>query len=263
MSKITQLHTVLEQIQDGSMIALGGNVMYRSPVGVATALAKAGKKNLHLVKTAMAMEADLLCGTGSVSTVSAGFVGYETQYGLCAFYRKGVESGAVQAQEHACYSVITALRAASYGVPFLPIRGFNGSDLVETIGFKTVKDPYTGEELLAIAAMRPDVGILHVQKADRFGNCEIIGSHYEDQIIARAAKKLLITCEEIVPDDYFGTHKKADLSGVTVTWVVQLKNGAAPGACPGYYDIDHETMQRFKTLKTPEQLKAYLEEGES
>ncbi|HHX22349.1 MAG TPA: CoA transferase subunit A, partial [Clostridiales bacterium] len=47
------------------------------------------------------------------------------------------------------------------------------------------------------------------------------------------------------------------------TWVVQLKNGAAPGACPGYYDIDHETMQRFKTLKTPEQLKAYLEEGES
>ena len=66
-----------------------------------------------------------------------------------------------------------------------------------------------------------------------------------------------------MPDDYFGTHKKADLSGVTVTWVVQLKNGAAPGACPGYYDIDHETMQRFKTLKTPEQLKAYLEEGES
>lgn len=260
MNKITQLGDALALIQDGDMLALGGNVLHRSPVGAIRALARTGKKNLHLVKTAVAMEADLLCGTGSVNVVSAGFVGYETQYGLCAFYRKGVECGAVRAEEHACYSVITALRAAAYGVPFLPIRGILGSDLVEAIGFLTVQDPYTGEELIAIRAMQPEVAILHVQKADAFGNSQIIGPQYEDQIIARAAKQVIVTCEEIVPDDYFGAHRKADLSGALVTHVVLLPGGAAPAACPGYYGIDHEGMQRFKAVKTPQELVTYLEE---
>lgn len=261
--KLTSLDAVVASISDGDMIALGGNVLHRSPIGAAMAISRAGKKNLHLVKTAIAMEADLLCGCGSVSVVSAGFVGYETQYGLCAFYRNAVESGAVRADEHACYSVITALRAAAYGVPFLPIRGFNGSDLVKEMGFKTVHCPYTGQELVAIRAMQPDLAILHVQKADRFGNCQVIGPQYEDQIIARAARSLLITAEEIVPDDYFGEQRKADISGVMVDAVVHLKGGAAPGACPGYYNLDHERLQNFKTLNTTQALKAYLEENAS
>lgn len=248
--------------QDGYTLAFGGNVLYRSPVKIAKKLALAGKQGLHLVKTAVALEADILCGAACVSTVSAGFVGYEINFGLCHFYRKAAESGIIKAEEHSCYSVITALRASVQGVPFLPIRGMLGSDLMEAIGFKTVIDPYSGEELAAIRAICPDIAFIHVQKADKAGNAEIIGPTYEDLIVARSAKMLIISCEELVDDDYFGLSKKANISQVLTDHVVYLPGGAKPGACEGYYDVDEQEMQCFKNLKTPEELMRYLRDEE-
>lgn len=261
-NKIVNMDLVINEIKDGDIIAFGGNVLHRSPLDAARKIALSKAKNLHIVKTAMAMEADILCGMGKTKIVSAGFVGYETEYGLCSFYRKAVQSGETWAEEHACYSVITALRAASYGVPFLPIRGFDGSDLLEAVGLKTVKDPYSGEEMVAIKAIRPDYAFVHVQKADRFGNAQIIGPVYEDLTMVRAAMKVIITCEEIVPDDYFGKDKIADIPGVVTDYVVLDANGAWPGSCAGAYDIDHEEVCRFKKLMTPEELQVYLEEVE-
>ena len=82
-----------------------------------------GKRGLRLVKTAGGMDVDLLCRAGCVSTVDAGFISYESEFGLAQFYRKAVQQGEVIAHEHACYTVISALRAASYGIPFMPVRG--------------------------------------------------------------------------------------------------------------------------------------------
>lgn len=261
MSKIVELSLALKSVKNNGVLALGGNVLHRSPVQFVRALANSGVSGLHLVKTAVGPEVDLLCAANCVSVVSAGFVGYETEYGLCAHYRKAVEKGVVKANEHACYSVITGLRAAACGVPFLPIRGFDGSDLKEAIGLKEVEDPYTGERVTAIAAIVPDVAVLHVQKADRFGNCEIMGPQYEDQTIARAAKHLIVTCEEIVPDDYFGANRKADLSGVLVDMVVHISGGASPSSCPDYYGINHDEVKRFKAIKTESELHDYLKGG--
>ncbi len=259
MDKRMTLDYTAGLVRCGDTVAFGGNVLYRSPVGVAARIALAGIKELTVVKTAIALETDILCGAGCASVVMAGFVGYETEFGLCNFYRKAVESGAVVAQEHACYSVITALRAAAQGVPFLPIRGMLGSDLIEAVGFKMITDPYTGAELCAVQAVRPDVAFLHVQRADRFGNAEITGPQYEDQIIARAAKKLVVTCEELVDDDYFGAHRKADLSGALVSHVALAPGCSTPGCCDGYYDVDAEAMRAFKELRTREELLRYLE----
>jgi len=247
-------------VQDGATVAFGGNVLYRSPVQIAARLALAGVRELTVVKTAIAMEADILCGAGCAKALMAGFVGYETQFGLCGFYRKAVESGETAALEHSCYSVITALRAAVQGVPFLPVRGMLGSDLMSCMGFLTVKDPYTGEELCAVQAVRPDVAFLHVQRADRFGNAEITGPQYEDQIVARSARKLIVTCEELVDDSYFGQNNKADISSVLVSHVVVASGGAAPGDCEGYYDINEDKMSKFKMLKTREELMGFLRE---
>ena len=261
MYKVKEHPEIISQVQDGSCIAFGGNVLYRSPIRVARELARAGKKNLHLVKTAMAMEADILCACGCVSKVSAGFVGYETEFGLCGFYRKGVESQAVEAEEHACYSVITALRAAGYGVPFLPIRGFDGSDLPEAVGFQKVSDPYTGEELTAIRAIRPDFAFIHVQRADRNGNTQILGPVYEDLIMARSPRHLVITCEELVEDDYFGRERKADIPQVLVESVAVVKGCAAPGSCDGYYDLDREELRRFKRMTAAEVAEVFCGNG--
>lgn len=262
MDKVRELSEIISRVKDGDCVAFGGNVLYRSPVTVARELARVGRKNLHLVKTAISLEVDILCACHCVSKVSAGFVGYETEFGLCGFYRKGVESGEVTAEEHACYSVITSLRAASYGVPFLPIRGFSGSDLPAAVGFLTVEDPYTKEKLTAIRAIRPDFAFIHVQKADRQGNAQIEGPHYEDLIMARSPKSLVITCEELVADDYFGNERKADISEVLVDSVAVVRGCAAPGACEGYYDLDTSELLRFKKMSGEQVFVDFCKGGE-
>ena len=196
---------------------------------------------------------DLLCAAGAASRVTAGFVGYEGEFGLCRWYRKGVESATVRADENACYSVITALRGAAYGVPFLPIRGMLGSDLLDAVGFRKVTCPYTGEELVAIRAIAPDVAFLHVQKADEMGNGCIIGPTYEDTVIARAAKKLVLTAEEIVPSSYFSEDpNRASIPAVLTTAVVKAPGGAKPCAVSGCYDMDREELRAFLAEKDPD-----------
>ena len=184
MNKLLDLAAAVAMVHDGDTVAFGGNVLYRSPIAAVKELIRQDKKDLHLVKTAIAYEVDLLCAAGAASRVTAGFVGYEGEFGLCRWYRKGVESATVRADENACYSVITALRGAAYGVPFLPIRGMLDSDLLDAVGFRKVTCPYTGEELVAIRAIAPDVAFLHVQKADEMGNGCIIGPMYEDTVIS-------------------------------------------------------------------------------
>lgn len=251
MTKLISLKDSVNLINDGDTIAFGGNVLHRSPNRVAKEIALQNKKNLHLVKTAVAYEVDLLSAVEAIDKVTVGFVGYESEFGLCQYYRKRVEQGELKVDENACYTVITALRASAYGVPFLPVRGIFGSDLIETIGFKTVKDPYSGEELVAIKSIRPDIAFIHVQEADIYGNARIIGPKYEDVIVAKAAKKVVITCEKIVDGEVFAKNPEfADISSVLVDYVVELPNGAKPGSCPEYYDIDRNELNTFKSLNS-------------
>lgn len=253
MSKLMELSDAVQLVKDGDTVAFGGNALFRSPIGAVKELIRQGRKELNLVKTAVAYEADLLCAAGAVTTVTAGFVGYEGEFGLCRWYRKAIESGAVRACENACYSVITALRGAISGVPFLPIRGMKGSDLLSAVGFKTVICPYTGEELVAIQAIAPDVAFLHVQKADVEGNAYISGPGYEDAIIARAAKILVITAEEIVPGDFFTQEpRRADIPGILTTAVVHLPGGARPCGVSGCYDIDRAELRAFLAAQSSE-----------
>src|SRR5690606_28472433 len=133
------------------------------------------KKALRLVKTAGAQDIDLLCAAGSVKSVDAGFVSYETEFGLAMHYRKAVEAGDVIGNEHACYTVICALRAAASGAPFMPVVGLTGSDLIKTNDyFKVIPDPFGGEPVTVVKAIIPDVAIIHVQVADEAGNAIII-----------------------------------------------------------------------------------------
>lgn len=260
MSKIISLEKSVNLINDGDTIAFGGNVLHRSPNRAAKEIAIQNKKNLHLIKTAVAYEVDLLSASGSIDKVTAGFVGYETEFGLCRFYRKAVESSKIQVDENACYTVIAALRASSIGVPFMPVRDLTGSDLINTIGFKLVKDPYSEEELFAIKSIRPDIAFIHVQEADRYGNARIIGPKYEDVLIAKSSDKVIITCEKLVDDEVFVNNGDlVDISSVLVDYVVELPNGAKPGSCPEYYDIDREEMNTFLSTKNEDILTYIME----
>jgi len=253
MSKVISLKESIDLIKDGDTIAFGSNVLHRSPNRIAKEIVLRNKKDLHLVKTDVDYEVDLLSASRSINRVTAGFVGYETEFGLCRFYRQAVESGSVKVDENACYTVIMSLRAASFGVPFLPVRGLVGSDLIEDVGFRLVKDPYSGQELIAVKSIKPDIAFIHVQEADEDGNARIIGPKYEDSIIARSAKKVIVSCERLVKGDNFTKNPElVDISSVLVDHVVELPKGAKPGSCPGYYSIDKEEISEFQSLRLDE-----------
>ena len=153
------------------------------------------------------------------------------------------------------------MRAASHGVPFEPIVGLTGSDIPASAGFKTVRDPYTGAEVYAIPAIRPNWAILHVQEADALGNARIYGSPYWDVVMSRAAARVILTAERIL-----ATEELARLPELTriphflVAAVVHAPEGACPTSCHPYYGIDEAGVRTYlAAAEAPSALRTYLD----
>lgn len=263
-SKVMNLKDAVSMIKDGTKIALGGNVLHRAPMAFVREIARQGIKDLRIVKTAGAHDIDLLSAMGNVSSVEAGFVSYETKYGLASHYRKGVESGEIVAHEHACYTVISALRGAVINAPFMPVHGLKTGDLlIENDYFVVVEDPFTGEPVTLVRTITPDVAIIHVHECDAKGNARIFGPKFEDVLMSRAAKKVIITTEQIVPESkmkYQNEH--IDIPGFLVSAVVHTPKGASPCSCYKKYDIDEKTLKAFVSYKEKSEIQSYLDEYE-
>lgn len=259
--KRRSLQEIIATVEDGSRIALGGNTLHRSPAAAVHELARQQKRGLELVKTAGAYDVDLLCGLGCAAAVSAGFVGYETVFGLAPAYRRAVESGAVEAREHACYTIIAGLRAAAQGVPFMPLNGLQGSDLTALRGFATVQDPYSGQDVMTVPAIVPDVALIHVQEADVDGNGRIWGSVFEDTLMIRAARRVILTTERIVASAIFAAEPdRTDVPGFLVEAVVEVPGGAWPTSCAGHYPFDQAVLAGFvKAAGNEGALRCYAE----
>lgn len=244
--KRQSLREAISAIPDGARVALGGNSIQRAPCAAVHELVRQGKRGLEIVKTAGAYDLDLLAGAGSAASASVGFVGFETLLGMAPSYRRAVEQGKVEAKEHACYTVIAGLRAAIQGVPFMPVAGMFGSDLLAARGFQTMADPYTGAPVVVIPALRPDVAIIHVQEADEFGNARIIGTEFEDVLMAKAASRVIVTTERIVGGAEFErTPELVAISSFLVDSVVEAPNGAWPCGCAGEYEPDMEFLTAY------------------
>lgn len=156
---------------------------------------------------------------------------------------------------------MTGLRAASLGVPFEPVPGFRGTDLPEAAGLGRVRDPWTGEEVYVVPALRPRWAILHVQEADLLGNARIFGSPGYDLLMAQAADGVILTAERIVPsEELVKIPELTRISDLTVAAVVEMPGGARPGDCPACYEVDAPGVHRYlEAARTPEGLRAYLE----
>ena len=261
MDKLVSLQEAMASVRDGDTVALGGNVLHRAPMAACMELARQKKRELRLVKTAGAMDVDILCMAGCVYSVDAGFISYETEYSLASHYRKAVQEGRVKGNEHACYTVISALRAAAAGIPFMPVRGLKSGDLLDVNDyFSSVEDPFGSGRVNVVRAIRPDVCILHVQRAEKNGNAQILGPKFDDVLMSRASEKVIVTTETIVPDGYFSRGKeKADIPHFMVTAVVHVPKGASPCSCDGFYDINRPCLNEFKALKKEEELAAFLQ----
>ena len=243
IDKRTTMAEAIATVPDGSRVALGGNTLHRGPGAAVHEIVRQGKKDLEIVKTAGAYDVDLLCAAGCVAAVSAGFVGYETPFGMAPAYRNAVESGVVDAREHACATVIAGLRAAIQGVPFMPVAGLHGSDLPAARGFQALADPYTGVNVYVVPALTPDIALIHVQEADAAGNGRIVGTRFEDVLMAQAARRVVLTAERIVDGTSFlDIPETVAIPSFLVNAVVAAPGGAWPFSCTPDYGYDAEYL---------------------
>jgi glutaconate CoA-transferase subunit A len=147
-------------------------------------------------------------------------------------------------------------------VPFLPVAGFQGSDLPEALGWKTVHDPYGGDALYAVPRLQPDWAVIHVPEADVEGNARIYGTPFWDRLMSRGARRVIITAETIVTREHLA--RQPELTAIPelfVAAVVHAPGGAWPGSCFPLYDVDYEAAETYASMPTdPESLAQHLDE---
>lgn len=261
MDKRLSLSEAAARICDGMTVAAGGNLLQRGPFALVRELARQGRRDLEIVKTAGSYDVDLLAAAGAVRAASCGYVGFENEFGMAPSYRRTVEAGRVEAREHACYTVIQGLRAAAYGLPFMPAAGFDGSDLPAIRDFRRVVDPYTGASVLTVPPLKPDVAIIHVPVADAAGNGRVYGSQFEDALMAQAATTVLLTAERIVATEELAAQPELTLiPGFLVSGVVLAPGGAWPGGCHPLYEYDADAVLAYLRLDDAISLCRYLDE---
>ncbi len=261
---LTSLESAAALVRDGDLVTFGGATFSRAPMEFVRELIRQRKKDLNLIDREPAMDFDLLIGAGGVAKVRTGMLGFEV-FGMAPNFRKKSENGEIITKEGACQPIIAGFRAAAMGIPSLPIKGMLGSDLLtisEVVGSqKEFKDPFTGETMIAVKAIEPDVAIIHAQKADEYGNVRIEGPFYEDVIKAKAAKKVVVTVEELISNREVRQMPQATtLPHFLVDAVVEAPQGAFPCSCFNYYDADYDHIQGYLKAVAQNQFEQYLDQ---
>jgi glutaconate CoA-transferase subunit A len=215
-------------------------------MALARELLRQRRRGLTLVRNLMCTEGELMMVAGAVERVMTSWMSIGLPWGVSRIMREHVEGGRVAFEEWSHLALGLRFRAAAMGVPFVPALTMLGSDLAGTTGLKTVADPYSGATVAAVPALFPDVAILHVHRADRFGNCQIDGYPHMDADIARAAATVLVTTEEVIPEEE--TRRHADrtvIPGFVVDALVHAPFGSFPHECYGLYEADFAHFDEY------------------
>lgn len=244
MDKLRTLHDAIAQdVEDGDSVAMGCALESLIPFAAGYEIIRQKKTNLTLIAPISDMQFDQLIGAGCVKKIIASWVG-NVAAGLGHNYRRAAEAGmphSIEIEEHSNFTIGLGLQAAASGLPFLPTRSVRGSDFAHSPQFSTVKCPFTGDELLAVKAIQPDVTILHVQRADHQGNAHAWGNLGVMKEAALAAKKVILTCEEIVDHAVILSDPNRTLiPGFLVASVVHQPFGSHPSPAQGYARRDDD-----------------------
>lgn len=244
--KLVDLPTLVGRIRPGDTLAVGGGLSSREPMAAIRELVRQGIDGLRVVGSAHGIDIDLLCGAGAVAATAESYVGFEHDFGAAPNYRRACESGAVAVEDSCCYTIVQQLRAAIEGLPFMPVRSARGSSFMELHPeYRTMTCPFTGQELLLVPALAPDVALLHAQYGDAHGNLRIEGPPVADLLFAKASRQVLATVERVV-----STEQLAALGGVTIPYfyvsaVAEVPFGAHPTACYPFYAYDRPHTQLY------------------
>lgn len=265
-SKLRSLaEAIAEQVHDGDAVALGLALESGIPFAAVHEIIRQRRRDLTVIGPISDMAFDQLIAAGVVAKVIAAWVGNVaggSGYGFRRAYEQGQPRRIVM-EDHSNFTVGLALKAAAMGLPYLPTFTGLGGDIVRGHPrIRPLDDPFGGPGLLAVGALRPDVAIVHVQRADSFGNAHLWGNLGLTVEAAYAARRTIVVCEEVVPDAVIRSDpNRTMIPGFLVTAVVEEPGGALPSSVQGYWRRDFETFLRYHELsKTTEGYHSWLKE---
>jgi glutaconate CoA-transferase subunit A len=256
------------RIPDGAKVAIGVDNI-GAAMETTRAMIRCGVRNLHLVCVPVAgLQADLLIGAGSVSTLETSAITFG-EYGVPYRFHDALKRGTLKLMDATCPAIYAAMEAGRKGIPFIPLRSLLGSDLVvHRPDWKTIDNPFAPESdkpdpILLLPAIRPDVALIHAPYADRDGNI-FIGRRRDFALMAQASKQgALVTVEEVRDIDLMASEETAAgvLPAIYVEATAVAPRGAWPLGLPGSYEIDEAHFRRYGELaRTQDGFARYLDE---
>ena len=222
----------VQLIRDGDHVAIGGTLYSRTPMALVFALLRQRRRHLTVSRPLACYEIELFLSTGALDRIVSSWVGIGLPWGLAPIFRHYVERGEVAYDEWSHLAIGLRYKAGAMGVPFLPTLTMLGSDLAARLDLQTVTCPYTGERLAAVPALNPDVALIHAHRADMLGNVQVDGYRHMDVDMARAARTVIVSAEEIVSPEQIAAHPdRTMLPHFAVDAVVAAPHGAYPHEC--------------------------------
>jgi len=251
---LTLSESISRFVPDGSSLTIGLSLESLIPFAAAHEIIRQRKRDLTLIGPISDILFDQVIGAGCVRKIQAAWVG-NVITGSSYNFRRAIESHTIEMEDHSNLTVAMALRAGAMGVPFMPARTALGSDLFKTnANLKIMTCPFSGDRLTAVAAINPDVAIVHVQRADEYGNAHAWGNLGIARDACLASRSIIITVEEIVSPEVISRDPNRVITpGFRVSAVVHRPWGGHPSAVPGFYNRDHQAFIDYRNeSKTPE-----------
>jgi glutaconate CoA-transferase subunit A len=248
--KVMSLSDAAAMVSDGASVAVGGHTSRRHPMAFMYELVRQKRKNLHMMGWNNGPDFDLLVAAGCVKTVETSYVGMGS-FGLANNFRRAAEAGAVDIIEHTETTAIDMFRATAMGVGFLPTRTPLGTDFPQyNKRMKQIASPFDGAPYVAVEGVVPDVAVIHAHSADPFGNIQLDAASWTDNtvdvLIAKSAKKLIVTVEQIVSEEtIYDNPMRTVIPRIFVTAVVEAPYGAHPCCCDSRYDYDLDFLKKY------------------
>lgn len=258
---------VARLVHDGDYLGSGGFGGDRIATALLHEIVRQRKQALRFAGHTATHDFQILCAgndTGRGQLLAkcdiAYVIGLEAR-GLSPHARRVIESGQVETCEWTNYALAVRLQAAAMGVPFLPLRSMAGTDTFRHSAARTISCPFTGMPLVAVPALWPDVSVIHVHEADCFGNCRIRGTSVADWHLARASKRLIVSCERIVPNDVIRDDPTSTcIPFYCVDAVCEVPMGSYPGNMPYEYYSDEAHLRAWlQAEESPHDYHRFLE----
>jgi len=248
--KVVSLEEAASLVKDGETVGIGGSTLSRTPMAMIFALIRAGRKGLSCARGIVSSEGDLLFASGISDHIVTSWFSQGIVWGISKVMRHHVEGRKARFDEWSHMAMGLRFRAGAMGLPFLPMRSMLGSDVLrERPEPREMACPFTGEKLLLVPALNPDVAIIHVQRCDAYGNAQIDGLQFMDIDLALAANRVILTTERIVSNDQIRrAPDQTKIPFFAVEAVVEVPFGCAPHECGGVYEPLFRHMDYYTSL---------------